>query len=103
MCLVFVATIAYCLNLYFDSMLRYEAIGAARFAALADVTLAEAELRSSAFCASMPAIIEPQCRVGISDAKGLAVSEFSFTPLQLLGFSPRRVTINAAATLEFAK
>lgn len=103
MCLVFVAAMAYCLNVYFDSMLRYEAIGAARFAALADVTLAEAELRSGAICASLPAVIEPRCLVGINDAKGLAVSEFSFTPLQMLGFSPRRVTINAAATLEFAK
>lgn len=103
MSLVFAVAMAYCLNVYFDSVLRFEAIGAARFAALADVTVAEAESHARSACLAMPALIGAQCRVGISAAQGFAVSEFSYTPLAMFTLTPRRVTIDAAASLEIAK
>ena len=103
LCLVFAAAMAYCLNVYVDSTLRFEAIAAARFAALADVSASEATARAAAKCSALPAVFASRCSATWQAGESVAVSEFSYQPLGFLALQPKRVIINACAPLEIAK
>ena len=103
LCLVFAAAMAYCLNVYVDSIMRFEAIAAARFAALADVSHSEASARAAGKCSALPHVFSPRCNATWQTGGSVAVSEFSYQPLGLLFLPSKRVIINASAPLEISK
>lgn len=103
LCLVFAAAMTYCLNVYVDSTMRFEAIAAARFAALADVTASEANVGAFDKCSGVPAPFAARCTTTWQTGGSVAVSEFSYQPLGLLTLQPKRVVIHASAPLEISK
>jgi hypothetical protein len=94
---------AFCTNVYVDSTMRFEAIASARFAALADISAAEAAIRAEQRCSKIAAIYAAKCLAGWQSGSKFALSEFSYQPLGFIFFQPKRVVINAAAALETPK
>ena len=103
LCLLFAAAMAFCINVYVDSTMRYEAIATARFAALADVSLGEARTKASEKCAQFSSLVTPRCEVEWQASAAAALSEYSYQPIGLLFFEAKRVVINASTPLEISK
>lgn len=103
LCLVLVMACNYCLNVYFDSVLRFEAIASARFAALADVGLEEANGRAASHCLTEASWLATKCSIEIDAVGQFAVAHISYQPLSLALFQQERVSINASAALELQR
>lgn len=102
MSLLLVGAFNYCLNVFIDSALRFEAISVARFAALADVTVGDANERAVRVCASLNQGFSARCSVSY-EASSFASVAFEYQPLSLVVFKPERVIIDAVVPLEIAK
>jgi hypothetical protein len=96
--LLIAASLNFCTNVYVDAVVRYQAVSAARFGALADVTLAEARSRTDSLCAFK--YFDVRCELNWDAAGKWSKAEFSFQPLSVFLFQPRRVNINAAVARE---
>ena len=101
MSLLLVGSINYCLNVFIDSAMRFEAISVARFGALADVSLGDANERAGLVCAQSRQRLSTDCSVHFSGAYSSAT--FSYQPLSLNLLRPERVIIDAVVPLEIAK
>ncbi len=106
--LLLAASINYCLNVYLDSVFRYQVVATARFGALADVTLAEANLLAEQRCQSNISWLASSCSIAFGAPapeapNGYVVSTFSYQPLALAWFQTRRVVIHASVANEVAK
>ena len=101
MTLLLVGAINYSLNVLIDSEMRFEAISVARFGALADVSLIEANERAGRACESTRDKLESSCSVSFVGAYSAAT--FAYQPLSLVLLKPQRVIINAMVPLEIAK
>ena len=102
MSLLLVGGVSYCLNVLIDSAMRFEAISAARFGALADVSLGDASNRAGQVCASAHERLSENCSVNFANSQ-FSVATFEYQPLNLLLFRPERVIIHAMVPLEIAK
>jgi hypothetical protein len=96
--LLIAASLNFCTNVYIDSIIRFQAVSAARFGALADVSLAEARSRTASLCAFK--YFDVRCELNWDVAGKWSKAEFSFQPLSVFLFQPRRVNINAAVARE---
>lgn len=104
LCLSSIAATNYCLNVYFDTLLRNAAIASARFASLADTSLADAREFALERCVSRAQGLNARCQVTFEEgARQVAVARFSYQPLSLLVFQPERVIVRAAFALETSK
>jgi Golgi nucleoside diphosphatase len=104
MCLVLIACLNYGLNVYLDTTLRSAAITSARFAALADTSLAQAQQVNEKLCAKAPFGVRAVCRLELGGQnQPTAVVKIVYQPLHLVVFEPPPVVIRASVALEIEK
>lgn len=96
--LLIAASLNFCTNFYVDSLIRYQAISAARFGALADVNLDEARAKVASQCGFR--YFDVRCDLTWDTSGRWSKAEFSFQPLSLFLFQPGRVSIDAAVARE---
>lgn len=104
LCLATISATNYCLNVYLDTLLRSSAIATTRFASLADVTPAQAELRIQQFCLKQAPAFRVKCQISFDRQPNSRVDlRIQYLPLSLVFFQPKEVVINVSSTLEIAK
>ena len=106
--LLLVASVNFCLNVYVDSVFRFQAIATARFASLADVTLGEANSFAAERCEPQATWLAATCIVNVASPsaaapQGYAVSTFSYQPIGFAWFRSNRVVIHAQVANETSK
>ena len=104
LCIMTISATNYAINVYSDKLLRAGAISAARFASLADTSAEEAQAFARRLCLSQSMAVQASCLVEITtDAKPVAVAQFSYQPLSLLVYQPEVVNISVSTALETPK
>jgi len=94
----------YAINVYSDTLLRAAAISTARFASLADTSLDEAQAFARRLCLSQSMALQASCLIEFAtDARPVAVAQFTYKPLSLLVYQPEAVTIRVSTALETSK
>lgn len=104
LCIMTISATNYAINVYSDTLLRAGAISAARFASLADTSLDETKAFARRLCLSQSMALQASCLVEITtDARPVAVAQFTYQPLSLLVYQPEAVTIRVSTALEASK
>ncbi len=104
LCFATIAATNYCLNVYFDTLLRATAISATRFAGLADTTMAQAEQRTLQMCEEQFEQVSAKCHLWFEAAPATrAHLRITYQPLSLLFIQPREVIIEVSSSLEIQK
>lgn len=99
LCLIVAGSATYCLNALLDTTLRTQTLSAARFAALADVSLEQAQTKVEEFCTGLSARLGATCVLNQRD-QAYAVVTVSYQPLAMFIYSPKRVSFSAAVASE---
>jgi Flp pilus assembly protein TadG len=104
LCIMTISATNYAINVYSDTLLRAGAIATARFTSLADTSLDEAKAFARRLCLSQSMAVQASCLVEITtDARPVAVAQFSYQRLSLLVYQPGEVTIRVSTALETPK
>ncbi len=104
LCVMTISATNYAINVYSDTLLRAAAISTARFASLADTSLDEAQAFARRLCLSQSMALQASCLVEFAtDARPVAVVQFTYQPLSLLVYQPEEVTIRVSTALEASK
>ena len=98
--LTLAAALNFCTNLYLDSIMRFETVAAARFGALADVTIVEANEHAASVCRASSNWAKASCAVEIDSSAKWSVATFSYQPLSIIFFQSNRITIIANVARE---
>ena len=104
LCIMTISATNYAINVYNDTLMRAGAISAARFTSLADTSLDEAKAFAKRLCLSQSMALQASCLVEFTtDARPVAVAQFTYQPLSLLVYQPEAVTIRVSTALETSK
>lgn len=104
MCFATIAATNYCLNVYFDTLLRATAISVTRFAGLADTTIAQARQRTRLMCEEQFEQVNAKCHLWFEAAPATrAHLRVTYQPLSLLFVQPREVIVYVSSGLEIEK
>lgn len=99
LCLLTIGATNYCLNVLLDTTLRTQTIAAARFASLADVSIEQGNSHLESLCAGLHKTLQAKCGIDRKQAS-VVIARVVYQPLNMLVYTPKRVTISAAVTLE---
>lgn len=104
LCFATIAATNYCINVYFDTLLRATAISAIRFAGLADTTVAQAEQRTRLMCEEQFEQMSAKCHLWFEAAPATKANlRITYQPMSLLFVQPREVIIEVSSSLEIQK
>jgi hypothetical protein len=104
LCFATIVATNYCLNVYFDTLMRATAISIARFASLADTTLMQAQQNTELICEKRFANLKAECQVWFDVPSSSRVNvRITYRPLPLLFLQPKEVLIDVSKSLETSK
>lgn len=99
LCLIALGSTNYCLNVLLDTDLRNQALSAARFAALADVSIDQGNEHLGNLCSGLPDSLLASCEIDRSH-NGVVIARVNYQPLNMVVYLPGRVKISAAVARE---